>query len=253
MVKNNDRDFVGALQKGLLVIESFDENHAKQTLSDVARRTGMTRAATRRYLLTLVQLGYAESDGKLFWLVPRVLSLGYAFLSSTPLPRLAQPILDRIGEKTDEIASIAVRDGEDVIFLAHSTSRRLILARAAIGMRIPLYCSAAGKIILANQSDEEKRRFLKGRSFRQLTTKTKTTATEIMAELVKACSDGFAISDEELELGLRSIAVPVPDSQGRVNLAITVSLHAARMTVAQMIKKLLPELQVGRQSLASML
>ncbi len=249
----NDRDFVGALEKGLLVIESFDQANAKQTLSNVARRTGMTRAAARRYLLTLARLGYAESDGKLFWLVPRVLRLGYALLASTPLPRLAQPILDGIGERTHEVATVAIREGEDVIFLAHSASRRIISATTGVGTRVPLFCSAAGKAILARQPDEEIERFLKGHNFPRLTPRTKTSFDQLSTEITKVRAAGFAISDEELELGLRSIAVAVPDPRGQVVLAIAVSLHAGRMTVDQMIQNLLPELQAGQQNLASML
>ena len=249
----NDRDFVGALEKGLLVIESFDQTHAKQTLSDVARRTGMTRAAARRYLLTLARIGYAESNGKLFWLVPRVLRLGYALLATTPLPKLAQPILDRIGERTHEIVTIAIREGEGVIFLAHSSSRRIISAATGVGFRIPLYCSAAGKVILASQSDAEIKRFLTDREFPQLTPQTKTTFDDLWTEIMKVRADGFAISDEEFELGLRSIAVAVPDSRGQVAVAIAVSLHAGRMTVAELIHNVLPELQAGRQDLVSML
>jgi IclR family pca regulon transcriptional regulator len=249
----NDRDFVGALEKGLLVIESFDQTHAKQTLSDVARHTGMTRAAARRYLLTLVRLGYAESNGKLFWLIPKVLRLGYALLATTPLPKLAQPILDRIGERTHEIATIAIREGEGAIFLAHSSSRRMISASTAVGMRIPLYCSAAGKAILAEQPDADIKRFLRYHEFPQLTPQTKTTFDELWTELMKVRADGFAVSDQEFELGLRSIAVAVPDSRGQVTLAIAVSLHAGRMTVEQLIQNVLPELQAGRQDLISML
>ena len=248
-----DRDFVGAMEKGLAVIESFDRANAKQTLSDVARRTGMTRAATRRYLLTLSRLGYAETDGKLFWLTPRVLRLGYALLSSIPLPRLAQPILDRIGERVDEVASIAVRENDDVMFLAHSTSHRIVLAKAGVGMRIPMFSSAAGKAILAFQPDAEIERFLKSRKFPKLTPLTKTEFKEQLTELKSVRAKGFAVSDEELERGLRSIAVPVPDSQGRVNLAIAVSLHAGRMTVDEMIKKAVPELLAGSKELTSML
>lgn len=250
---DNDRDFVGALEKGLLVIESFNQANAKQTLSEVARRTGMTRAAARRYLLTLVRLGYAESDGKLFWLVPRVLSLGYALLASIPLPRLAQPILDAIGDRTGEIASIAVREGDSVMFIAHSTSYRLVSAKAGIGMRIPLYCSAAGKAILANLPDDDARDFISTRTFEKLTPKSKTTFDELWAELMKVRADGYAISNEELELGLLSISLPVPNAQGRVNLAITVSMHTGRMTVEQMVENILPELRTGQQKLISML
>ncbi len=249
----NDRDFVAALEKGLLVIESFDRSHAKQTLSEVARHTGMTRAAARRYLLTLVRLGYAESDGKLFWLVPKVLSLGYALLASIPFPKLAQPILDEISNRTGEVASLAVREGHNVMFIAHTTSHRLVSAQAGIGMRIPMYCSAAGKAIMASMSDDDIRDVLTTGSFPKLTPNTKTTYDELWDEMMKIRANGYAISNEELEIGLLSMSTPIPNAQEQVNLSITVSMHAGRMTIGQMVTNVLPHLQEGRKKLMSML
>jgi len=250
---DNDRDFVGALEKGLMVIESFGFEHQRQTLSDVAKRTQMTRAAARRYLLTLTKLGYAESDGKYFWLVPRVLHLGYALLSSSPLPRRARPILDRIGMLVGEIASLAVQDGAEVIFLAHSSSNRIVSATAGIGMRMPLYCSAAGKAILARQSDDEIKRFLKSNEFPKLTPRTLTTASAITKELMEVRKKGYGISNEELETGLLSIGVPLPEPNGRVIHALTVSLHTGRMSVEQLVEKALPPLLAGQQELAALM
>ncbi len=250
---DEDRDFVGALEKGLMVIESFDFEHQRQTLSDVAKRTDMTRAAARRYLLTLTKLGYAESDGKLFWLVPRVLHLGYALLSSTPLPRLAQPILDRIGEAVNEVASLAVLDGPDALFLAHSTSHRIVSAKAGIGMRIPLFCSAAGKAILAHQNESEIKRFIKSNELPKFTPRTITGAEALTRELAKVRDRGYSISNEELEPGLLSMGVPIPDSQGRVTRALTVSLTVGRMSVDQLVDKALPHLLAGRQELTAMM
>lgn len=252
-VGDKDRDFVGALEKGLSVIEAFDRSHIKLTLSEVARRADLSRAAARRYLLTLARLGYAESDGKWFWLAPRVLRLGYAFLSTTSLPRLAQPILDRIGERTQEVVTVAVLDGRSVVFLAHSASRRIISATTGVGTRIPVYCSAAGRALLAHQPDAEVERFLKAERFDQLTPKTKTEPRELRREIVKVRADGYAVSDEELEIGLRSIAVAVPDSRGQASLSLAVSLHAGRMSVARMIEQCLPELEDGRRELAAMI
>lgn len=251
-VTGHDRDFVGALDKGLSVIESFDRSHAKLTLTEVAKRTDLTRAAARRYLLTLARLGYAETDGKLFWLAPRVLRLGYAFLSTTPLPRLAQPIIDRIGERTQEVATAALLDGDEVVFIAHSASRRIISATNGVGTRIPVYCSAAGRALLAAQPDAEVERYLAEGPFAKLTAKTKVEASDLRRETHKARDDGYAVSDEELEIGLRSIAVAVPGARGRATLSLAVSLHAGRMSVPQMIEAILPELEAGRRELAAM-
>lgn len=251
-MNDHDRDFVGALEKGLSVIESFDRGHARLTLTEVARRTGLTRAAARRYLLTLTRLGYGETDGKLFWLAPRVLRLGYAFMSTTPLPRLAQPIIDRIGERTQEVATAAVLDGDEVVFIAHSASRRIISATNGVGTRIPLYCSAAGRVLLAAQADVDVDRYLSGGPFPKLTAKTRTEIEDLRRSTIRARADGYAISDEELESGLRSIAVAVPDARGKASLSLAVSLHAGRMSVAQMTEQILPELEAGRHELAAM-
>jgi len=247
------RDFVGALEKGLAVIQALGAAESRFTLSDVARRTGLTRAAARRYLLTLTKLGYAEYDGRRFALTPLVLRLGYAYFSSAPLPKLAQPVLERIGERTHEVASIAVLDGSDVLFLGQSRRRRILSAATGAGTRLPGYCTAMGRVLLASRSDAEIERLLKGIRPKKLTPKTKTGARELFEAILQARRQGYAISDEELELGLRSIAVPVTNSRGQTVVAIAVSLQAARMTPAQMIERLLPALQSGKLELATIL
>lgn len=249
----NARDFVGGLEKGLAVIQAFGAASERLTLSDVARATGVSRAAARRYLLTLVELGYAESDGRRFALTPRVLRLGYAYLSGDPFPRLAQPILERIGERTHEIASLAVLDGADVLFLAQSTRRRIVSAMIGIGTRLPAYCTATGRVLLASRPDAEVERLLKGVRPKKVTPKTRTGTRELLEEIGRVRRQGYAISDEEFELGLRSIAVPLTDSLGRTGHALAVSLQAARMTIAQMSERLLPELHVAQRALAAML
>jgi len=249
----NERDFVGALAKGLSVIQALGAAGGRRTLSEVARGTRLTRAAARRYLLTLAKLGYAETDGKHFALTPLVLRLGYAYLSTASLPRLAQPVLEAIGEQTQEVASIAVLDGDDILFLARSAHRRIVSASTSIGTRLPAYCTAMGRVLLAGRTDAEIERFLKGIRPKKLTPKTKTEFRELLAEILRARRQGYAISDEELEIGLRSIAAPVTDSRGQTALAIAVSLQAARMTPAKMIERLLPALQSGKQALSAML
>lgn len=248
-----ERDFVSALEKGLTVIEAFEASSPKLTLSDVARKTGVTRAAARRYLLTLVKLSYAESDGKRFWLTPRILRLGYAYLSTASLPKLAQPVLETIGEKTQEVASLAILDGTEIVFLARSANRRIMAATAGVGTRLPAYCTAMGRVLLAGRSDTDIERFLKSIKPKKLTAKTKTGYRELFQEIVKVRTNGFAVNDEELETGLRTIAVPVTDARGAVILAMSVSLQSGRGTVAEMIREILPVLQSERQTLSSML
>ena len=252
-MNRNERDFVGSLEKGLNVIEAFDASNQKMTLSEVARKTGLTRAAARRYLLTLAKLNYAEHDKDLFSLAPRVLRLGYAYLSTASLPRLAQPVLETVGARTKEVASIAVFDGTDIVFLARSMNHRIISATIGLGTPYPAYCTAIGRVLLASCPDAEVERYLKRIKPKKLTPKTKTERQQLLEEIVKVRRNGFATIEEELEIGLCSIAVPVADARGIVRLGMSVSMQAGRMTVEQMIKKFLPSLEFGRKMLSSML
>lgn len=250
---SDQRDHVGSLEKGLAVIAAFDGANPRLTVAHAARKTGLTRATVRRYLLTLVRLGYAESDGRHFRLTPRVLRLGYAYLSSTPLPKIAQPVLDRIGERTGEVASLASLERDEVVFLGHSTTRHLVSASTSVGLRFAAHCTALGRIILAFRPEAELDRFLTNLKPEPLTRHTRTTVADIRAAIIQARRDGYSVSDQELEIGLRSIAVPVADSRGQVNLGLAVSLQAARMTVPDMIRHVLPELQAGQAELATMI
>ena len=252
-MRGGDRDHVGSLEKGLAVIAAFSAASPRLTLAEAARKTGLTRATVRRHLLTLVALGYAESDERSFWLTPRVLRLGYAYLSSTPLPKIAQPILDQIGERTREVASLATLDGTEVVFLGHSSTRSFVAASTSVGLRLPAHCTALGRAILAHREDGEVERFLADLEPRRFTQHTKTAPEEFRAEIAQARVLGYSVSDEELEIGLRSIAVPVANSQGHVNLGLAVSLQAGRMTVEEMIEQVLPELKSGRAVLETML
>lgn len=248
-----ERDFVGALQKGIAVIESFEAAHPRLTLSEVARKTGLTRAAARRYLLTLAKLEYAETDGKHYWLTPRVMRLGYAYLATASLPKLAQPILEEIGEKTLDVASIAVLDGSDILFLARSANRRIVSVSTTVGTRIPAYCAAMGRVLLADRTDAEIEAFVKSIRPKKLTPRTRVGQRELIEEIARAREQGYAVNDEELELGLRTIAVPVSDSRGKVVLAMSVSLQAGRQSLAQSMRQILPVLREGARRLSAML
>ena len=252
-MRSHDRDFVSSLEKGLLLIEAFDVAQPRLTVAEAARRTELTRAAARRYLLTLVALDYAESDGKYFWLSPRVLRLGYAYLSTASLPKMAQPILDRIGEKTKEVTSLAALVDTEMIFLARSSIRRMVAATSNVGLRLPAYCSAAGRAVLASRSDKEVLEHLKSVKRESLTPHTKTRLEDLMTEIAQVRAPGYSVSDEELELGLRSIAVPVADSRGEVHFAIAVSLLSAHMTTEVMVRDILPHLLAGKRAIESIL
>lgn len=252
--RSHDRDFVASMEKSLLLIEAFEAEQPRLTVADAARKASLTRAAARRYLLTLVALKYADTDGKYFWLTPRVLRLGYAFLSTTPLTKLAQPILDRVGEKLKMVTSLATLDDRDVVFIARSaTIRRVISAVSDVGSRLPAYSTAAGRAMLAGRDDEALRAFLTSCKRRKVTLHTKTRVDELMAEIAAVRTAGYAISDEELEIGLRSIAVPVQSSRGEMDLSIVVSLLTTHMSVDDMVRNVLPELLASRQALEVML
>ena len=251
--RRSHRDFVGALDKGLKIVEAFETSAPNLTLTEVARRTGLTRAAARRYLLTLVSLGYAETDGKSFRLTPRILRLGYAYLSSASLPKLAQPVLDGIGQKLREVVSLAILDGTEIVIIARSASLRVLSAATGIGMRLPAYCTAMGRVMLADLPRPEVEQLLAKTAMKQFTPHTKSDLKELLAEIATARDKGFAIGDEELELGLRAIAVPVTNAQGRVVLSMSVSLQAARMTAKEMVDRILPELNAARPILSAAL
>jgi IclR family pca regulon transcriptional regulator len=247
------RDFVGSLDKGLKIVEAFETSTASLTLTEAARRTGLSRAAARRYLLTLVSLGYAEFDGKSFSLTPKILRLGYAYLSTASLPKLAQPVLDGIGQKLREVVSLAILDGTEIVILARSASLRVLAAATGVGMRLPAYCTAMGRVMLADLPDVEVEHLLAKTALKRFTPCTKTDPQELLAEIAIARVKGYSINDEELELGLRAIAVPVTNAQGRVVVSIGVSLQAARMTAEEMVGKIMPELNAARPILSAML
>ena len=253
IVRSHDRDFVSSLEKGLQLIEAFDVSQPRLTVAEAASRTNLTRAAARRYLLTLVALGYAETDGKFFSLSPRVLRLGYSYLSTASLPKIVQPILDRIGEKTKEVTSLAALVDKEVIFLARSSIRRMVAATSNVGLRLPAYCSAAGRAVLASRGEKEAMEHLRNAKRERLTPNTKTRLEDLMAELAQVRAQGYSISDEELELGLRSIAVPVADSRGEVHFALAVSLLSAHMSTKGMVRDILPHLISGKGEIESLL
>jgi IclR family pca regulon transcriptional regulator len=252
-VKLARRDFVASLESGLAVIEAFDARHPRLTLTEVATRTGMTRASARRYLLTLAKLGYADYDGKHFSLDLRVLRLGYGLLSAAPLPRKAQSVLDTVSVETDETASVAVLDETAVVFLARSQSRRVFSPTVGVGTRLPAFCLSTGRVLLAQKSDVEVRMLLGHTERTAFTPKTVTDVDDIVAAVRAVREHGYAISDEEYEIGLRSIAVPVPNATGRAEVAMTVSVHASQMSVEQLVERLLPPLQRGAETLSALL
>jgi len=245
----HERDVVAGLEKGLAVIEAFDATRTRLSLAEVAKTTGLTRAAARRYLLTLVKNGYAAFDGKFFSLTPRVLRLGYAYLSSTAVAFRVQPFLERISEKTRESSSAAVLEGTEVVYLARSATSRIMAVDLSVGSRLPAYCTALGRVFLAGLQPEGLAAYFNGVAMFPLTPKTKHTEPEVRAALDRVRQDGCAVVDEELELGVRSIAVPVINRSGQLVIAVNISAPAARMEIGELVALFLPILRSAQEEL----
>jgi IclR family pca regulon transcriptional regulator len=232
---------------------AFGSHRARLAVSDAAKLTGLSRAAARRCLLTLEKLGYAEYDGKFFSLTARVLKLAHAYVISTKLPGLVQPVLEATSERIQEAASIAVLDGLEAVFIARSTTRRSLSAGLAIGSRLPAYCAATGRVLLSDLADDTIQRMLAQMTLRKLTPKTITDPALLIDEIRSVRTIGYAINEEELELGLRSIAVPVRDPNGRLVASMSIAAETSRVSKTQMVEQILPALEASRRMLEGML
>ncbi|SEQ04286.1 transcriptional regulator, IclR family [Devosia sp. YR412] len=233
-------DIINGLVKGLSVIECFDEEHASQSITDVANRTGLERATARRCLLTLTHLGYASYDGKFFRLTPRVLNLGHSYLAATPLPRLIQPFLEELSGQINESSSAAVLDNTEILYIARASYRRVMSINLGAGARMPAYCTSMGRILLAAMPAPTARDILDRSDLVAYTAKTKADLASITTELAVVAAQGFAVIDEELELGLCSIAVPLFNAQGHTVAALNIGAQSARASTSQMIANFLP-------------
>jgi IclR family transcriptional regulator, pca regulon regulatory protein len=242
-------EYVQSLGRGLSVIRAFDAENPELTLSDVARKTGLTRAAARRFLLTLVDLGYIRTDGRLFALRPRILELGYAYLSSVGLPEVAQPHMEALVAEVHESSSMCVLDGDDIVYVARVPTRRIMAVAINVGTRFPAYATSMGRILLAGQPEEWLAAYLARTELHPITPRTVTDPRKLRTTLTRAASQGFAMIDQELEMGLRSIAVPVHDPSGGVTAALNVSMHASRGNADSARRELLPPLRRAAQAI----
>jgi IclR family pca regulon transcriptional regulator len=236
-----DRQFVQSLERGLSVIRALSAPEP-QTLSEVARATGLTRAASRRFLLTLQQLGYVHLSGTRFALTPQVLELGYAYLSSLTLPEVAQPHLERLVEQIHESSSVSVLDGTDVVYVARVPTRRIMHVSISVGTRFPAYATSMGRVLLAGLEPERLDEVLAASELRALTPETIADERRLRAELDRVRAQGWALVDQELEAGLRSVAAPIRGRDGAVCAAINVSAHATRTPLEDVHDALLPPL-----------
>ncbi len=233
-------DFIDAFARGLAVIETFNREHRSLTLSEVAARTGLSRGTARRFLLTLVSLGYACSDGKTFQLLPRVLRLGYGYLSALSLSEIGQPIVQALSSQLNESCSLALLDGEDITFIARAEARRNYRLALTVGGRLPAYATSLGRVLLAALSDTELDRFLERATLQSITPKTTTDKAILRAAILEARRDGFATVDDELQLGIRSVSVPVRDRSSAVIASINIGALTPQTSFATMRDKYVP-------------
>jgi len=241
ILAEQDPEFIAGFAKGLAVIEVFGDQDQRLTISQVSERVGLERATVRRCLLTLTRLGYAEYDGKFFSLTPRLLRLGYAYLSSTPFISIVQPFLEELTRKTGETSAVAKLDGVEIVYLARATdpSRTLTLNRA-VGGRLPAYGASLGRVILASWPEEKARALLESADRPKVTDKTLTTIPELMDELARVREQGYSINDEETGQSLRSIAVPLVDGSGRVTAGLNIGVISRHASVERMMTEFLP-------------
>lgn len=247
------RDFIAGLEKGLSVIEAFDQEQSRLSMTEVAQRTGLTRAAARRYLLTLTQLGYVSYDGRMFSLSPKVLRLGQSYFHSARLPRIVHPQLHKLAHTLQEASSAGVLDAADVICIAATTAGRVVSATLQPGTRVPAYCTANGRVLLASLPQERVDAWLDQQSLDALTPHTVTNKDRLRIEIARARAQGYAAVDQELELGLRTISVPLKNLRGDTLAAMNVSVHAARMTMADLQERCLPALMQAQSQIRNLL
>jgi IclR family transcriptional regulator, pca regulon regulatory protein len=243
-----DSDFVQSLDRGLAVIRAFGPDRERLSLSEVARATGLTRAAARRFLLTLVRLGYVRSDGREFSLRPRVLELGYAYLSGLAMPEIAAPHLEELVAKLRESSSISVLDGHHIVYVARVPTRRIMTVAISVGTRFPAYATSMGRVLLSAMSEEELDRYFAEALIEPLTGRTVTDKDQLRETIREVARQGYAIVDQELEEGLRAIAAPIRGAGGNVIAALNVSAHASRVDQDAMRSNILPAmLDTARQ------
>ena len=247
------RDLVAGLEKGLAVIEAFDQERPRLTISEVATLTGLTRAAARRYLLTLTHLGFVTQDRKMFSLTPRVLRLGQSYLHSARLPRIVEQELQKLAFGLKESSAAGILDGSDVICIAAATTSRVMSAPMQPGMRVPAFCSGNGRVLLAGMQPATFENWLGQQRLTALTQHTITDPERLRVEVSRVRSLGYACINQEVESGLRTVAVPLKNYRGDVVAALNVCVHASRMSMGELVEQCLPALQQAQAHLRMLL
>jgi IclR family pca regulon transcriptional regulator len=241
-LRKTHSDYIQSLERGLAVLRAFGPERTGLTLSDVARITGLTRAAARRFLLTLVELGYVTTDDRLFSLSPRVLELGYGYLSGLGLTDIAVPHMEELVASVQESSSIAVLDGDDIVYVVRVPTKRIMTVSITVGTRFPAYSTSMGRVLLATLCPEDLAAYLERVDLQPLTPRTVTDRRKLAAVLEETRARGFCLVDQELEDGLRSVAVPVVDAKGVTFAAVNVSVHSSRVSLDELRTKHLARL-----------
>lgn len=244
--------YVQSFARGLSVIRAFDARHPAQTLTEIAQASGLTRAGARRILLTLVTLGYVQADGRLFRLTPRILDLGFAYLTSMPFWNLAEPIMESLSQAVHESCSISVLDGTEVVYVLRVPARKIMTINLSIGSRLPAYCTSMGRILLSGLADDDLDRVLRASDLRQRTQRTVTDIEALKVLIADIRRRGWVQIDQELEEGLVSVSAPILNRAGQVIAAINISGQANRTSAPEMVERFLPSLLDASQRISSL-
>ncbi len=239
----NPSEFVTAVERGFSVLVALGQRKERMTLSEVAELVGLTRGTTRRFLLTLQTLNYVDSDGKLFWLTPKVLQFSNAYLASNPLAEAARPVIRKVTEALGESSSVATLDGFDVVYVARVETHRIFSSGLDVGSRLPAFCSSLGRVLLSGMAPAELDAYLGRGPLEARTPRTVVDVKQLKERIREAKKIGYALIDGEIELGVRSIAVPICDNTGNIIAALNVGTSAARASLEKMKKQFLPTLR----------
>lgn len=250
---SEDKDYIQSLVRGLEVIRTFTRYKPRMTLSEVAQHTGLSRAAARRFLLTLVRENYAETDGKYFALRPKVLDLGFSYLSSLPMWEVAQPIMRDVVNELQESCSLSVLDGLDIVYVARVPTERVMTIGLSIGSRLPAFCTSMGRTLLAGLPPAELAVFYDRVKLEQRTERTVANMVALKDAVETSRRQGWTLVDQELEMGLRSIAVPVRNRRSEVLAALNVSTHVGRHSPETLRTQFLPILLDAAQRISASL
>ena len=249
----NRTDYIASFAKGLQVIEAFRAETPRLTITDAARATGLDRATARRCLLTLHETGYADYDGKYFQLTPRVLRLGMGTLAALPLPQIVQPWLEQLSARTGQSSSVSILDETEIVYLARSATTRIMSIGLMPGSRLPAHCTSMGRVLLADLAPAQARALVERSDLAPRTVYSRTHPDDIMQEIAEAGRNGYAMIDQEVELGLRSLAVPLQNTHRRVVAALNIGIAASQDPTSSIIDRYLAPLQAVQSGLKRVL